>query len=103
ADGNCDRAKRQVRLGRPEVLQRAIFDAARRALVQPHHRIAPPPPTARTQTAFVPETPQALLPLPEQTLVSNHQLKGTVAGRARFRFMGMVGEGYLVLEGDEGL
>jgi DNA mismatch repair protein MutL len=102
-DCNVHPAKREVRLRRPEVLQRAIFDAARRALVQPHHRIAPPPPTARSQTAFVPEPPQAVIPLPEQTLVSNHQLKGTVAGRARFRFMGMVGEGYLVLEGDEGL
>jgi DNA mismatch repair protein MutL len=102
-DCNVHPAKREVRLRRPEGLQRAIFDAARRVLVQPRQASAPTSPAPRTEAAFLPEPPQAVIPLPEQALASNHQLKATVTGRARFRFMGMVGDGYLVLEGDEGL
>ena len=102
-DCNVHPAKREVRLRRPEVLQRALFDAARGALVQPRQAIAPAPLAPRREAAFVPEPPQAVIPLPEEALASNHQLKTTVTGRTRFRFMGVVGKGYLVLEGEEGL
>ncbi len=102
-DCNVHPSKREVRLRRPEVLQRAIFDAARTVLVRPDQALSPRAPLPRAETVFVPEPPQGVIPLPEEALVSNNQLKATLAGSARFRFIGIVGNGYLVLEGDEGL
>jgi hypothetical protein len=87
-DCNVHPAKREVRLRRPENC--CSGPSLMRALVR---RITQYAPTADGSIADCVRSraSQAVIPLPEQTLVSNHQLKGTVAGRARFRFMGMVG------------
>ena len=100
-DCNVHPSKREVRLRRPETLQRVIFDSARAALVRPRERLARTPQPARAEPVFVPEPPQGVIPLPEDT--SLQRTNGISAPPERFRFVGMVGDGYLVLEGDEGL
>lgn len=100
-DCNVHPSKREVRLRRPEALQRAVFDSARAALVRPRERLARTPQPVRSEPVFVPEPPQGVIPLPEDT--SLQRTNGISAPPERFRFVGMVGDGYLVLEGDEGL
>jgi DNA mismatch repair protein MutL len=102
-DCNVHPAKREVRLKRPEVLQRAVFDAARGVLIRPRETLARPPQLVRAEAIFVPEPPQKIIPLPEEAAEGRHPEAAVPQPRERFRFVGVVGDGYLVLEGDEGL
>lgn len=100
-DCNVHPAKREVRLRQPETIRRAVFDSARRALTRPAPAPASEP--ARTATAFAPEPPQRVIPLERESVTPPPGGAVRVSQAERFRFMGMVGDGYLVLEGDEGL
>jgi DNA mismatch repair protein MutL len=102
-DCNVHPAKREVRLRRPEVLQRAVFDAARRVLFRPRTILPRPPQPIRAEAIFVPEPPQAVIPLAGQARACPDSDAKASAPTERFRFVGIVGDGYLVLEGDEGL
>jgi DNA mismatch repair protein MutL len=114
-DCNVHPAKREVRLRQPDVLRRAIFDAARAVitrarqdLVRPVLSTSPAP-----ERAFHPENPQQSLPLEKpvvprqsETVIENSDpaSRSPVPDPAdQFRLLGFVGEGYLVLEGVEGL
>lgn len=114
-DCNVHPAKREVRLRFPEALRQAVFEAGRSALAQAREVMARPvnrPPLAAP--VFAPVAPQ-------QELAGSRPVISPVVPRAvepvetppeiplppvpedRFRLLGMMGEGYLVLEGDEGL
>ena len=99
-DCNVHPAKREVRLRQPETLRRAVFDSARRALIRP----TPAPTTEPARiAAFAPEPPQRVIPLEQESVSPPPEGVANNPQAERFRFMGMVGDGYLVLEGDEGL
>ncbi|HEY5741920.1 MAG TPA: DNA mismatch repair endonuclease MutL [Terrimicrobiaceae bacterium] len=100
-DCNVHPSKREVRLRRPEPLQRAVFDAARAVLIRPRENVVHPIPSIRSEAVFMPEPPREIV-LPAAA-APQHSGDGATTQSARFRFMGIVGEGYLVLEGDEGL
>jgi DNA mismatch repair protein MutL len=102
-DCNVHPSKREVRLRRPEAVQRAVFDAARSVLVQPRENQARTAAFVRREAAFVPEPPQRVIPLAPEMTASPSKDNGPDTEPGRFRFMGMVGDGYLVLEGNEGL
>lgn len=106
-DCNVHPAKREVRLRFPDALKQAVFDAGRQALIQAREAVSRPrtplPPTA---PAFAPPAPQ--LDLPQRpTSVPPDPPAGAIplppVPEDRFRLLGILGEGYLVLEGDEGL
>ena len=106
-DCNVHPAKREVRLRQPDVLRRAVFDAAksviaraRQELVRPVLAAAPPPPAP----VFHRENPQQNLTLevpPPAVEVPASPAEPDPADR--FRLLGLVGGGYLVLEGEEGM
>ena len=102
-DCNVHPAKREVRLRHPDSLRRAVFDAARGALVRPRENLSRTPEPVRIAAAFVPESPQGVIPLQQKSLAPQPEAPRNVPQAERFRFMGMVGDGYLVLEGNEGL
>ena len=119
-DCNVHPAKREVRLRQPEALRRAIFEAARAAIVPVRERPASPPEAAGQ--IFAPVQPQrdfsldfrpapTSAPSPIAT-AAEPLLEATVrptppASPAEepdhFRFLGSMEGGYLILEGDEGL
>ena len=101
-DCNVHPAKREVRLRQPETIRRAVFDAARGALIQPRQHLARTSEPMRITAAFVPESPQGVIPLQQESHGTQENV-GKVLQADRFRFIGMVGDGYLVLAGDEGL
>jgi len=107
-DCNVHPAKREVRLRQPDVLRRAIFDAAksviaraRQELVRPVLQAGSPPPAP----VFHRENPQQNLTLekvpPPAVEVPASPAEPDPADR--FRLLGLVGGDYLVLEGDEGM
>lgn len=107
-DCNVHPAKREVRLRQPDVLRRAIFDAAksviargRQELVRPVLEAGSPPPAP----VFHRENPQQNLTLekvpPPAVEVPVSPAESDPADR--FRLLGLVGGDYLVLEGDEGM
>ncbi len=107
-DCNVHPAKREVRLRQPDILRRAIFDAAksviaraRQELVRPVLEAAPPPPAP----VFHRENPQQNLTLekvpPPAVEVPVSPAEPDPADR--FRLLGLVGGDYLVLEGEEGM
>jgi len=102
-DCNVHPSKHEVRLRQPETMRRAVFDAARGVLARPSESLARTPKPMRKEAAFVPEPPQGVIPLQQETTASRPKDDGETAQPERFRFMGMVGDGYLVLEGNEGL
>jgi DNA mismatch repair protein MutL len=101
-DCNIHPSKREVRLRHPEVLQRAVFDAVRALLVRPREVLPRTPQPLRAEPTFIPEPPQTVISLPEEAPSCSNDAE-VLPEAERFRFIGMVGEGYLVLEGDEGL
>jgi DNA mismatch repair protein MutL len=131
-DCNVHPAKREVRLRSPEPLRQAVFDAGRKALAKAREPLVRPV-TARAplaQPVFAPQAPQPELPvppasspkaqvstmvLPERILVPDEPVPAIAVEipapevslppvpEDRFRLLGIMGEGYLVLEGDEGL
>jgi DNA mismatch repair protein MutL len=124
-DANVHPAKREVRLRQPEALRRAVFEAARAAIAPARPRAAAPSsPLARqvfvpekTQQSLVLEARAPLAPIPH---ISAPRAEPSAAApsaparpsvppsppepeKERFRFLGSLEGGYLVLEGDEGL
>jgi DNA mismatch repair protein MutL len=102
-DCNVHPSKREVRLRRPEVLQRAVFDATRSVLVRPRENFARNSQPVRAEAVFVPEPPQTVIPLPKEATTPRDRNDAAPPEPERFRFVGIIGDGYLVLEGDEGL
>lgn len=108
-DCNVHPAKLEVRLRQPDALRRAIYDLARQALAPPP-RPAPLPRSAPPVTPpriFTPEIPQQVLPIPEPAPVPMPAPGIPAAPVAveedRFRLVGVIEGGRLVLEGEEGL
>ncbi len=110
-DCNVHPAKREVRLRQPEVLRRAIFEAARAAIAPARERVAAPPVPARqifalekSQQAFVLETRAgaAVVAAPERPVTTRAEVP-VEPEEDRYRFLGSLEGGYLILEGDEGL
>lgn len=106
-DCNVHPAKLEVRLRQPDALRRAIYDLAREALAP---KKAPAPlPRARPQApprVFVPEVPQQILPMEDHPPAAPSGAavdRAAPVGEDRFRFLGFIEGGRLVLEGDEGL
>ena len=66
-DCNVHPAKREVRLRQPETIRRAVFDAARGALIQPRQHLARTSEPMRITAAFVPESPQGVIPLQQES------------------------------------
>lgn len=125
-DTNVHPAKREVRLRHPEALRRAVFEAARAAIAPPREReVSPLPLPEPARPVFVPQKHQQSLVLearaPAASLPSitpRQEVAVPVAPRTvasfspppvpepepdRYRFLGSLDRGYLVLEGDEGL
>ncbi len=115
-DCNVHPAKREVRLRQPEALRRAIFEAARAAVAPVRQRVVPPleparqifasPAPQRDFSLDFKAVPEPFRPSPapmqeaERPAVSPHP---PVEEPDRFRFLGAMEGGYLILEGDEGL
>jgi len=113
-DCNVHPAKREVRLRFPEPLRQAVFDAGRRALVQARETLTRPPIRSPIATPiFAPQTPQPDLSAPRPAVSPPEAMPEPAEAlpeaalppvpEDRFRMLGLMGEGYLVLEGDEGL
>jgi DNA mismatch repair protein MutL len=116
-DCNVHPAKREVRLRQPDKLRRAIFDAARQAIVgrrpivtipeivlpapgafapiAPQRPLAfDPPPMARSRSVEVSVTPEMITP---------EAIAAPVEQALPYRLIGQLSKGYLILEGNEGL
>ncbi len=114
-DCNVHPAKREVRLRFPEALRQAVFEAGRSALARAREGLARPASRAPLAApVFAPVAPQTELPVSQPVAFADVRSEGeereTPTGiplspvpEDRFRLLGMMGEGYLVLEGDEGL
>lgn len=120
-DCNVHPAKREVRLRQPDVLRRAIFDAARAVVARARQELVRPvlaAPQGERPAVFHPGVPQQALtlekPVPpvEQAPLSTPPGPDSVdlpvpppveESSDPFRILGVMGGGYLVLEGAEGL
>jgi DNA mismatch repair protein MutL len=100
-DCNVHPAKREVRLRQPDTIRRAVFDATRAVLFR-RKRDGPAEPEG-VRSAFAPKSPQSVITLQPQTPERRSEAPEKHQPIGQFRFMGAVGDGYLVLEGDEGL
>ncbi|MEI6339580.1 MAG: DNA mismatch repair endonuclease MutL, partial [Verrucomicrobiota bacterium] len=109
-DCNVHPAKREVRLRQPDVLRRAIYDAAkaviaraRQELVRPVLASAAPQTTA---PVFHQEKSQQVLSLEKTPVPLSPEAVPALSGpdpADAFRLLGLAGGSYLVLEGEEGL
>jgi DNA mismatch repair protein MutL len=128
-DCNVHPAKREVRLQRPDTLRQTVFEAGREALQRGRPRPAAPvtaPSSAARPPAFVPPpqpelvrsapasplravsppaaaAPPAPTAPPDPPPVALPPLPPVPEPADRFRYLGVIGDGYLLLEGDEGL
>ncbi len=102
-DCNVHPTKREVRLRQPDNIRRAVFDAARNVLAGPKERLKPVPKSVESPQAFAPEPPQSMIPLHQQSLEPCSRAQDKAHRIGRFRCLGLLGDGYLVLEGEEGM
>jgi DNA mismatch repair enzyme (predicted ATPase) len=102
-DCNVHPTKREVRLRQPDNIRRAVFDAARNVLAGPKERLKPVPKSVESPQAFAPEPPQSMIPLHQQSLEPSSRAQDKAHRIGRFRCLGLLGDGYLVLEGEEGM
>lgn len=120
-DCNVHPAKREVRLSDPEVLRRMVFEAARATILQARQDLVAPilATSPEPATVFHPQPPQQDLswertgvpapadPEPEISPGGDEAQKAEVASPEEipevFRFLGTLTDGYLILEGAEGL
>jgi DNA mismatch repair protein MutL len=102
-DCNVHPTKREVRLRQPESMRRAVFDAARKVLAGPGERSRSIAKSAEPRQPFVPEAPQSTIPLHQPSFEPPGRAEDKARRVGRFRCLGLLGDGYLVLEGEEGL
>lgn len=120
-DCNVHPAKREVRLSDPEILRRMVFEAARATILQARQDLVVPILAARPEPApvFHPRPPQQDLSWdskaagvatdvgPEVTLGIEGSEEVALSSPEElpevFRLLGTLSDGYLVLEGAEGL
>lgn len=122
-DCNVHPAKREVRLRQPDILRRAVFEAARAVVARARQELVRPvlaAPRVERPAVFHPEVPQQTLawekaapapPVPAEKRppesgpepVAPEPHPSETGAPDPFRILGSVGEGYLVLEGSEGL
>ncbi len=116
-DCNVHPAKREVRLRQPDVLRRAIFDAAKSVIARARQELVRPvldasPSLPIPAPVFYRENPQHNLPLekplpPAAPVTSPEICPPSVPVEPdpadTFRLLGTVGGSYLVLEGQEGM
>lgn len=117
-DCNVHPAKREVRLREPEVLRRIVFEAARSTILQARQDLVAPVLAAPSGPVFQPSAPQQNLdwerkPIspPKDPVISSGSdpaaedppVPETVEAADAFRLLGTLTDGYLILEGAEGL
>jgi len=109
-DCNVHPAKREVRLRQPDVLRRAIYDAAKAVIARARQELVRPvlasPPPQTTAPVFHQEKPQQILSLEKTQVPLSPAAVPALSGpdpADAFRLLGLAGGSYLVLEGAEGL
>ncbi len=104
-DCNVHPAKREVRLRRPEILRQLVFDAAREVVGRSKKTIAGSPVGYVTRLpSFSPEPLPDLIPDVRRVQPSESDCARPEADPApNYRALGVIGDGYALFDGPEGL